>query len=146
MSPDYVLENKLHLKPLIWVWANPPIAHMRPIQLKVIVLFLSAVLFSPGASAQKPYSMVDPDYLFYEGEDLFEKEKYGASREMLSEFINKGGTGLLVEKAEYLSAICAVNLYNDDAGYLLYSFIKSYPESSFHNEAVLEMGLLAYRD
>ena len=118
---------------------------MRIIHLKAFALILLIVLFSQGVTAQKPYSMADPDDLFYQGKDLFEKEKYGAAREIFSEFIGRGGTGLLVEKAKYLSAMCAVNLYNNDAGFLLYRFIKSYPESPFYNEAVFEAGKLAYR-
>jgi tetratricopeptide (TPR) repeat protein len=114
--------------------------------LQVIALILFAVGYSGGIYAQKPYSMEDPDGLFYQAKDLFDKEKYGASSEMFNEFINSEGTGLLVEEAKYLNAICAVNLFNNDADNLLFQFIKLYPESQFHNEAVFEMGKLAYRD
>ena len=114
--------------------------------LQVIALILIAVVYSVGIYAQKPYSMEDPDGLFYQAQDLFDKEKYGAASEMFSEFIASEGTGLLVEEAEYLNAICAVNLFNNDADNLLFRFIKLYPESQFHNEAVFEMGKLAYRD
>ena len=119
---------------------------MRTIQLKAFALILAGVLFSPGMDAQEPFSMSERDALFYRAKDLFEKEKYGAARKMFDDFAGSGATGLLVEEAEYLGALSAVNLFNDDARNLLYRFIKTYPESRFHNPAVFEMGRLAYRD
>ncbi len=127
------------------MWFNPLFVYMRTIELKAFALILTGVLFSQGISAQKPYAMSDPDDRFYQAKDLFEKEKYGAARKLFDDFTGSGGTGLLVEEAKFLGALCAVNLFNDDARNLLYRFIKIYPESQFHNAAVFEIGRLAYR-
>ncbi len=121
---------------------------MKPFRLPAIILIFTNLLASPGVHAQEPSGLADPYRVFADGQALFEKEKYGAAQALFNKFAGMDRTtpGPLAERAEYLSALCAVRLYNDDARYLLYRFVNTHPESPLYNEAVFEMGKLAYRD
>ena len=120
---------------------------MKIVSLSALALIITIVVSSSGAGAQKPYSETDPDRLYHEGKDLYDKEKYGAAQDLFNAVMAGGDevSVLLAEKAEYLAAMCAVHQFNNDAQYQLYRFIKRYPGSSLYNEAVFEMGKLVYR-
>jgi TolA-binding protein len=116
------------------------------VRITAFILFLSFAASS--AQAQKTISMDPPDRDFLEGKELFDKEKYGAAMERFDAYLvsEEGTNSLRLEEASYLKALCAVELFNVDAHYLLYRFIKQHPESPLQNDARFEMGKLAYRD
>jgi len=86
------------------------------------------------------------DQAFYQGKDLFDKEKYAAAQEILSEYMEVGkASGYeLVKEASYLHALCAMRLFNYDAEYLMISFISNYPENQNIESAYFEMARYAY--
>jgi tetratricopeptide (TPR) repeat protein len=55
-------------------------------------------------------------------------------------------SAILRQQAEYLRARCAVELFNKDAQYMLYDFIKNNPDAPNINQARFDMGKVAYRD
>lgn len=69
--------------------------------------------------------------------DLFAKEKYGAAKKKFTDVEkNAGNTDAeLKSNAQYHAAICAVKLFNNDAGYLLDAFIAENPEHARINHA-----------
>lgn len=113
----------------------------------LVWIFAWIVPFSQ-ALAQKTLSLAHPDMDFIRGKELYEKEKYGAAMKRFEKYLEaeEGISRLWIEEALYLQALCAVELFQNDAQYLLFSFIKNHPESPLLNQATYAMGKLAYRD
>ncbi len=101
-----------------------------------------------SATAQKSLIYDNEDIHFTRAMDLFSKEKYGAAQKHFERAIDQynGKNILLNTKAEYYAALCAVELFNDDAEYLMMSFIDSNPESIHMNDAHFHLGRLYYRN
>ena len=85
------------------------------------------------------------DKEFYRGRDLFEKEKYTAAQEVFREYIENREPDEyeLVQEASFLHALCAMRLLNNDAEYLMISYISEYPLSRNIERAYFEMGRYA---
>ncbi len=115
------------------------------LRITALVLVFSCVV--SFVHAQKTLSLTHPDMDFLRAKELYERGKYGAAMNRFDVYLGgKENTSLLwKEEAAYLKALCAVELFNDDAQYQLYSFIKNNPESSMLNQATFAMGKLAYR-
>jgi len=84
------------------------------------------------AIAQKTAIYNNPEAEYKQGIELFNKEKYGAAQK---KFINTidlipASQSQIKTDAEYYSALCALELFNNDAEYLLKNFIKMHPENS----------------
>ncbi len=115
--------------------------------IRVVFIFLLAISGLAGRSQQTViYS--EPEAIYRDGFELFQKEKYGAAREKFGEVINKleNPSSPLRIRAEYYDALCAVELYNDDAAWQLDQFIQNHPASSYKNRVNFQLGLLSYRD
>ena len=110
-----------------------------------LFLFLNCI-FSLSALAQKTTIYTSKDADFKLGMELFEKEKYGAAQKTFQKVIeiNNPQTEERVD-AEYFSAICALELFNEDAEYLLSNFILKHPESKHVKMAYFNMGNFQYR-
>ena len=79
---------------------------------------------------------------FYRGEELFQKEQYGAARKTFRVFLDdfdKKNDPFYV-KASYYEAISALELYNNDAITLLEAFNKNYPESIYKMDIYFRLG------
>ncbi len=123
------------------------------IYMKIIRIFALALIFAfflspPQSIAQKSYIQDHPDNPFFEAWELFEKEKYAAAQLKFEEILEKPEetSAILLQRAEYLRAKCAVELYNNDAQYMLYDYVKNNPDAPNINQAKFEMGKVAYRD
>ncbi|MFC2115501.1 tetratricopeptide repeat protein [Bacteroidota bacterium] len=118
---------------------------LRIIALALIFIWMIPL---PCSHAQKTLLLTHPDKDFHKGKEMFDREKYGAAMESFEAYLNgnEKNSVLWTEEALYLHALCAVELFQYDAQYLLFSFIKNHPESPLHNEAVFALGKLAYRD
>jgi TolA-binding protein len=110
----------------------------------LLSLFL---LVSLPASGQKSLIHDNPDLHFRRAMDLFEKEKYGAAQKHFQTAIRQYGHSneVLRASAEYYSALCAIELFNDDAEYQMTRFVSLYPESIHGNDAHFNLGRLFYR-
>jgi len=112
------------------------------------ILITSALLiFAFGASAQKSMIFTDPDLEYKTGLELFEKQKYGVAQEHFQNAINSYNESNMEFKAnaEFYSALCALELYNEDAEYMISRFIVERPENSKVNAAYFHMGKFQYR-
>jgi TolA-binding protein len=110
-------------------------------QLRKIVTTSILILVAWAAFGQKSavYQYGDNDYL--RGLELYEKEKYGAARHQFEQYLNNhphSRSEITSEAAFYLS-MSAVELRNDDAEYLVFNFISTYPESPHVNEAAFRL-------
>ena len=90
------------------------------------------------------YKYGDNDYL--NGLELYEKEKYGASRKVFNDLIavNRGSRSEIISEAYFYRAMSAVELRNDDSEFLVKEFIDNYPESPHVNEACFRLAEYFY--
>ena len=84
---------------------------------------------------------------YRKGVELFEKEKYASSRDVFEDFIehNTKQAKKLIVDAHYYRALCAVELFNNDAEFLLSHFLVEFPESPRIKELYFVMGNFQYR-
>lgn len=113
---------------------------------KILVFLLFFVLVLK-VSAQRSLNENDPDYLYKKGLELFQKEKYGAAQKFFEEAMEKYGEHYydLKTNAGFYHALCAIELFNKDAEYLISRFIAEYPESPKARQAYFEMGKFRYK-
>ncbi|HBX50405.1 MAG: hypothetical protein A2275_18080 [Bacteroidetes bacterium RIFOXYA12_FULL_35_11] len=78
--------------------------------------------------------------------DLFEKQKYGSAQKIFQDIRNSDAPANVKSDAEYFAAICAVELFNADAEYLLTKFLENNPESDKVKIAYFQMGRFMYRE
>lgn len=119
------------------------------LQKRYYKILIVSVLLLMGLSSfsQKPISYTDPDLEYKTGLELFEKMKYGVAQKHFENCIESYGD-LNVEfkaNAEYYSALCAIELFNEDAEYKISKFIAERPENSKVNAAYFHMGKFQYR-
>ncbi|MEZ5070843.1 MAG: tetratricopeptide repeat protein [Bacteroidales bacterium] len=109
--------------------------------LKYGLSILAVVLISPVLLAQNSAERTYGDNAFREGLDLYEKEKYGAAREVFGEYLasDPESRSTLHDEAAFYQAMSAVELRNDDAEYLVHSFLARFPESSHVDEAAFRL-------
>ena len=111
----------------------------------IIVSFLLIITFN--SFSQKTMIFTDPDLEYKTALELFEKQKYGVAQKHFQNAIESYGD-LNIEfkaNAEYYSALCAIELYNEDAEYKISRFIVQHPENSKVNAAYFYMGKFQYR-
>jgi TolA-binding protein len=122
--------------------------YMNIIRIIALALIFASTFSTTPAKAQKSHIQEHPDNLFFEAWELFEKEKYAAAQLKFEEILEKPEetSAILRQRSEYLRAKCAVELYNNDAQYMLYDYVKNNPDASNINEARFDMGNVAYRD
>ncbi|MEE4198260.1 MAG: tetratricopeptide repeat protein [Bacteroidales bacterium] len=114
----------------------------------IINLALSILIFWSGTGyAQETMQFKDPDQAYKAGLELFEKEKYGVAQKHFRNAIELYGDRQPEFKANarYYEALCAMELFNEDAEYLISTFIAEYPENSKVNMARFHMGRFQYR-
>ncbi len=107
-----------------------------------IIQYTILLFFTISAAAQQNYSLQKKDKDYYTALELFEKEKYSSSQRFFDEYSEKNKNSLSLKKisAEYYAALCAINLFNDDAEYRVTNFTNSYPESHYVNPIKQNMG------
>lgn len=110
----------------------------------LLLVFQFCVLVS---FSQKSVNEVLTDHNYSVAHDLFQKEKYAAAQHYFNKYLEY--SGVEVENrinAEYYSSICAIELFNDDAEYLIRNFINNNQESTKVTDAYLRMALFKFRD
>lgn len=84
---------------------------------------------------------------FRNGLDLFQKEKYLAAQENFQnamDAIANPQSEVRID-AQYHHALCALNLFHDDAEVLLNRFIESHPENTHRSSAIFNLGRYYFR-
>jgi TolA-binding protein len=113
--------------------------------LSAAILVMISVI---SVHSQQTVRYDDPEAGYYLGLELFNKEKYSASKEIFSHLvtiISDKNSGIRVS-SEYHKALCAYELSNNDAKYLLEQFIQNHPESAGVQHAYFQLGKICYRD
>lgn len=112
------------------------------------LLTLTLLLISFAAYSQKTLHQLDPASAYKMGIELFEKQKYSAARKLFEKVTSDPEfeqTGVKAN-SQYYTALCALELFNSDAEYLLAVFINENPENSKQNEARFHMGRFQYNN
>ena len=107
-----------------------------------IIFLLASIMAYSQKSAVYEYS--DREYL--EGLELYENQKYGAARSVFGKYLEAypGSKSEIRSEASFYMAMSAVELRNDDAEFLIYTFISEYPGSPHVNEAVFTLADFFY--
>lgn len=94
------------------------------------VLAAALLLFGPAVMAQRPAHYDHRNADLANAMDLFSKAKYGAAQHEFQGVVARIADRFDATRveAEFYSAICAVRLFNDDAGYRLHAFMDEHPE------------------
>ncbi|MHC1704092.1 MAG: tetratricopeptide repeat protein [Tenuifilaceae bacterium] len=113
---------------------------------KRFLLIFTLLVGTLSLSAQESSLYTNFDVSYRKGLELFEKGKFGDAQKIFEKVSSsmEPGASQLKSDAEFYKAMCAIELSNNDAEYLIGTFINSYPESQKVNIAFLEMGRLRY--
>jgi len=117
---------------------------MGKIKAILFLLFIAQAMFVSGQVSDKHNSKYAR---FYTAEDLFEKQKYSASRKEFETFMLEieDNNHPYYIKAKYYRALNALFLFHADAEILLLDFLKEYPETIYREEIYFELGKHYYR-
>ncbi|MFP4447478.1 MAG: tetratricopeptide repeat protein [Bacteroidales bacterium] len=111
------------------------------------IFFVLFIIFLPvliQAQANQGYNEALQAYK--EASELFDNEKYALAQKQFDEVKDDFPENSEYRiNAEYYIAICSIELFNNDAEYLISQFISKYPESSKVNQAYFNMGRFQYR-
>jgi tetratricopeptide (TPR) repeat protein len=113
-----------------------------------LILLSSFLLLSNFNFAQESYAYSDMDLDYKKAISLFNKNKYGAAQKQFKVVIDKYANteNLVKTDAKYYYAVCAVELFNKDAEYLMTDFLNNNPESPRVEEAYFVMATFKYRE
>jgi TolA-binding protein len=115
---------------------------------KTILLGLISLTIVVQLNAQKSLMYTMPDQDFKTAMELYEKQKYATARQFfqkVAENPSSDRTGMRAD-AEYYASLCALELYNPDAEYLLNAFITKNSENSKANDAYFYMARFQYNN
>lgn len=92
------------------------------------VLLICSCGFCLSLQAQQTAIHKNPNAYYQTAQDLFEKERYGAARDYFEKVIQEttNETQLHIN-ASYYAAICALELYNENAEYEVLKYIEYHP-------------------
>ncbi|MFA5574415.1 MAG: tetratricopeptide repeat protein [Brumimicrobium sp.] len=109
---------------------------------KTGIIGLLALMFVGSGWSQQTNKYRGEYANFYRAEELFEKEQYGAAKEVFREFLDvfQDPEDPQYIKARYYEGMSALALYNSDAIKLLMEFNNDYPESIYKNGIYFQLG------
>ena len=114
---------------------------------KTLIISGLSLIASHALVAQKTTVYTSEIQSYTEGLELLDKAKYGAaikSFEKAQTEIADLNSEFYVN-SEYFKAVCALNLFNRNAEYLLKQFVQNYPESPRVRSAYFQLGRYNYR-
>ncbi len=117
---------------------------MRNIKRLTISLML-VILVLPSFS-QKTASWESPAEIYNSALELFHKQKYGAAQKQFLQVVDliEAPSSLMEANAEYYAALCALELFNEDAEEMLEAFIAEHPAHSKVRTAYFQLGKFQY--
>lgn len=107
-----------------------------------LLLLLAGVLVTNIALGQRTENFKSPQYEYLTAVDLFNKEKYGSAQQYFKYVYENTEDKQhdLKTKSLFYQGVCAAKLDNQDAGFLLQSFIDRYPVHTSVPEARYYLG------
>lgn len=116
--------------------------------LRINLLIFTFLIITLTSTSQNSMLYADEDLNYKKGVELFEKEKYAQAQYFFNQAVNYYGAEHTNVKAdaEYYLALCAIELFNEDAEYRISQFIATYPESPRTRIAYFDMAKFKYRN
>ncbi len=110
------------------------------------IVLIQFCLLSP-LFAQKPHDLETIDSEYKTAIDLFQKQKYSAAQNHFLKALEgyQDRDSEWKTDAEFYAALCAVELFNEDAEYLILEFIRNHPESPKTKLALFELARFEYQ-
>ena len=104
-----------------------------------VLFYLVGIL---SVEAQQTQAYVSDVGAYQRGLELFDKEKYGAAQKQFLRAMQKvdDPSSEISVNSQYYAALCAVELYNKDAEYLMSRFVLEHPESPKVKKAYFQLG------
>ncbi|MGD0709932.1 MAG: tetratricopeptide repeat protein, partial [Bacteroidales bacterium] len=112
----------------------------------ILQIMLFGVFFNI-LHAQKTFIFKEPISEYQKGLELFSKEKFNAAEVCFLntiDAINDKQSDMRIN-SEYYVAVCAIEMYNSDAEYLIKKFISNHPENNKIKPATFQLAKLLYR-
>ncbi|MEI8202960.1 MAG: tetratricopeptide repeat protein [Bacteroidota bacterium] len=109
---------------------------------KLQILLCLFLLLNGFVFSQKTAVYNQPDFSYQSAIELFNKQKYNSAKEMFQSV----GSSIQDAKSEmkasclFYAALCACELYNNDAPALLTEFINLFPENAHLNQTYFALG------
>jgi tetratricopeptide (TPR) repeat protein len=113
--------------------------------MKLRAAVLLQLIFPLFLLSQKTAFYSDPEILFREGLELFDKAQYQAAQRAFSRLETNTRHQLLRADASFYSAACAIELFNKDGEWLMREFIRNYPASPLVNNGWLYLARSGFR-
>jgi TolA-binding protein len=112
----------------------------------LIVSLFAFFLLQVGWAQESAYHSSKTDD-FRKGVELFDKQKYASARQVFEDFIEQSSDleNANYTDAHYFRALCAVELFNKDAEFLISHFLVQFPESPRIKTLYFVMGKFQYR-
>ena len=105
------------------------------------------IWFSTSLYGQHPAIHGSGEMLYEKGLALMNKEQWGAARHTFEEYLEESSRqDIKTTEAKYYVAICALNLFNDDAESLTENFIRHHETHPKALLAYYELGKFYYND
>ena len=114
---------------------------------KKLVISLIIMVLSQFAIAQKTAIYDQPGANYQLALELYNKQQFGSSQHLFQKTIEEIDDMYSIMRidAEYYKALCAVELFNEDAELLLLDFIEIHPESMHLKHIYFQLGKFQYR-
>ncbi len=113
------------------------------------ILLSALLMLGAGSALQAQQTAIydRPDAEFRDAQELFNKEKYGCARQKYLNVIrlNNGKPSELNAQSAYYAAMCAIELFNDDAAYRVVQYVRAYPEHTRVYLAWYQLGRYHFR-
>lgn len=121
---------------------------MKKINVFITVLLIFFISLAATTSAQKTAVYSNPLAEYKSALELFNKQKFSAAQKQFANVISMLGTeqSELKSNSEYYTGLCALELFNSDAEYLVLSFIKDNAESPKVNNAYFQLAKYEFRN
>jgi len=109
---------------------------------KLTFMLIGALLCSAFAHAQQPVALYDRSAIYHEALDLFEHSQYVMAKARFEDYMSKelDKTNSLRINAAYYQSICALQLKQPDAEFLVNQFILDFPHSPWVHRAYFYLG------
>ncbi|MBL4705210.1 MAG: tetratricopeptide repeat protein, partial [Flavobacteriales bacterium] len=113
----------------------------------VIKISLCCLLISTNVLAQQTKIYTDKYSQFKEGMELYDKLQYQAAQKKFNETVEEieNSQDEIRIDAEYYAALCALELFNQDAEYLLNKFVYDHPDNVRTRTVFFNLGTHHYR-
>ena len=107
-----------------------------------ILIILNTLFIVNLTLGQETKIYTEPDATFRKAFDLYQKEMYAGAQKLFEQYIEASNKSVnhLNTEAEFYRAMCAIELDNNDAEYLIGTFINNHPARQKIDLAHFAMG------